>query len=152
MAEDVDIRPLVIAFHEAMAPMETLAELKILKDNRTGARYCECHVLATKLLELANIDAALNPETQPGYRLNREIVGNQAAFLQMQHDALNGRSFSNIVAEYRSPDIPRPLEILGGQYRYKAIEMAMQKNKSTNCMGSRSILDWMLVSAKTLQR
>ena len=128
MAIDVDIQPIVAAFHKQLEPLESADELKILMDNRTGARYCECHVQADKLLASANIDAALNPDTQPGYRLNREIVGNQPAFLQMQDDALKHRSFSNIVAEYRpAAGITQPLEILGGQHRYKAIELALQK-------------------------
>jgi hypothetical protein len=108
MAIDEDIQEIVAAFHKEMQPLESLIELKILTDRCTGARYCECHVRAEKLLVSANIDAALNPDTQPEYRLNREIVGNQAAFLQMQDDALKGRSFSNIMAEYRPAAGRRP--------------------------------------------
>ena len=44
----------------------------------------------------------------PEYKANREVALNDAAFLRMKVDAQKGRSFSNIVAEYRK-DIDRQL-------------------------------------------
>ena len=44
-------------------------------------------------------DVPLDPEDQPEFRANREIVTSHYAFEKMQRDAKEHRSFSNIVAE-----------------------------------------------------
>ena len=102
--------------------------LNIFVDKKSGARFCECHIKASKLIRKATTNVPLDPEEQPEYRANRELVTDAAAFARMQEDAAEGRSFSNIVAEYThdfDPDLP--LKIIGGQHRFKAIETALAK-------------------------
>lgn len=125
MTTETDIQPIVATFHAEMAPLELAVELKILTDNRTGARYCECHIHADKLVGLATTDAPLDPTNQPEHKANREILGNAFAFTQMKEDALQRRSFSNLVAEYTKEFEPKlPLKIIGGQHRHVAIQLA----------------------------
>jgi hypothetical protein len=99
--------------------------LSVLTDSKSGARFCECHIRASKLIPLSTTDVPLDPE-QPEYRANRELVTNHVAFAQMKEDALGGRTFSNIVAEYsKDYDPEHPLKIIGGQHRYQAIKAAL---------------------------
>ena len=97
-----DIRPKiekeVQSFREQFELMEEL--LYILKDKRTDAIFCECHVNAQSLVELSTVDVPLDPEEQSEYRANRELVEDSNAFNQMRVDAKHGRVFSNIVAEF----------------------------------------------------
>jgi hypothetical protein len=80
---------------------------------------------ALKLLELSTTDVPLDPEDQPDYRANREIVADHAAFFAMKEDAKLRRSFSNIVAEFTTEfDETHPLKIIGGQHRFEAIKEA----------------------------
>jgi len=119
---EIDIQPIVATFQNEMVPLEGGIELKILTDNRTGARYCECHIHADKLVGFATIDAPLDPTDQPDHKANREILGNAFAFTQMKEDTLQRRSFSNLVAEYTKEFEPEhPLKIIGGQHRHLAI-------------------------------
>ena len=97
-----------------------------LTDSKTGARYCECHIKGSKIVELGTTDVPLDPEDQPEYRANREIVLNDSAFETMRKDARERRSFSNIVAEYTKEfDADHPLKIIGGQHRFQAIREAL---------------------------
>src|SRR5438093_3133847 len=89
------------AFLAEVKPLEESAKIIILTDECTDARYCECHVKASTLINLGTTDAPLDPDEQEEYRANREIVANSSAFLKMKDDARKGRTFSNIVAEYR---------------------------------------------------
>jgi hypothetical protein len=73
-------------------PLEGKDKIFVLADKRTGALYVECHVKASKLVELGTIDVPLDPEEQGDFRANREIVENASAYLQMKDDALQGRS------------------------------------------------------------
>jgi hypothetical protein len=116
----------VIDFADVCEPLEQ-EHLYLLIDPLTLARYCECHIKADKLLELGTIDVPLDPEEQPEYRANREIVEDHVAFERMKEDAAARRSFSNIVAEYTtSYDSTHPLKIIGGQHRFIAIQEALQ--------------------------
>jgi hypothetical protein len=102
--------------------------LPVLRDLRTGAIYVECHILASKLVQLGTIDVPLDPDEQPEYRANREIVEDHVAFEQMKEDALLSRTFSNIVCEYnRSFDSAHPIKIIGGQHRFSAVRDALQQ-------------------------
>ena len=95
-------------------------------DQRTGARYCECHLKGSAIISLGTTDVPLDPEEQPDYRANRDIVVNNAAFQTMIRDAKQRRSFSNIVAEYTKEfDSEHPLKIIGGQHRFEAIRAAL---------------------------
>ena len=96
-------------------------------DERTGARFCECHIRASKLISMGTIDVPLDPEEQSEYRANREIVENAAAYSRMKDDAVKRRAFSNIVAEYNKKfDPEHPFKIIGGQHRFEAIRLALQ--------------------------
>ncbi|MER8802250.1 hypothetical protein [Mesorhizobium sp. M0998] len=111
----------VAKFVKQFSPTETT--IHIFSDDRTGAIFSECHVSAKALVELGTIDTALDPEGQPEYRANRDLVEDHTAYKQMVLDAHAGRTFSNIVSEYITGD-PKPLKIIGGQHRYTAIQTA----------------------------
>lgn len=126
---DAERQKEVIALIEDFAaecePLER-NHLLVLKDLHTGAIYVECHILASKLVNLGTIDVPLDPDEQPEYRANREIVEDHVAFEQMKEDALSSRTFSNIVCEFnRSFDSPHPIKIIGGQHRFSAIRDAL---------------------------
>jgi hypothetical protein len=94
-------------------------------DQCTGAQFCECHVRADKLVTLGTTYASLDAE-HPEYKANREVDVNHQAFRRMKQDATKGRSFSNIVTEYRKgEDSAHPLKIIGGQHRFEAIQSAL---------------------------
>lgn len=120
------IKGLFHEFAQAFEPLEKPDQLLELTDSRTGARYCECHIRGSKVVPLGTVDVPLNPDDQPDYRANREIVVNSSAYQTMIKDAKLKRSFSNIVAEYTKEfDPEHPLKIIGGQHRYKAIQEAL---------------------------
>ena len=103
-------------------------DLMILLDARTNARFSECHISAATLVALGTTDVPLDPEEQPEYRANREIVEDHAAFGRMKDDALARRTFSNLVAEFNTTfDKEHPLKIIGGQHRFSAIAEALEK-------------------------
>ena len=110
-------------FCEIFSPIEST--VYILEDARTKALYCECHIYAQNIVTLGTIDSPLDSENQAEYRANRDVVEDNAAFLQMKEDAKLKRSFSNIVAEYITTfDEEHPLKIIGGQHRFIAISEA----------------------------
>jgi hypothetical protein len=124
---DADIQAVVCQFEEDLDPLEK-GNLFILTDNRTGARYCECHVLASKIIAFATTDVPIDPK-QPGYRANRDVVVNDTTFAAMKSDAVKRRAFSNVVTEYtrEGTNPEKPLKIIGGQHRYEAIREAHAK-------------------------
>jgi hypothetical protein len=131
LADGAPIEPESIAvveeFVETFQPLEKGA-LFLLRDAKTGALYCECHIRASRLIPLATVDVPLDPDDQADYRANREIVDNHIAFERMKSDATQGRSFSNLVAEYTMLyDAEHPLKIIGGQHRYNAIQGALDE-------------------------
>ena len=119
---DTSCSELLAQFRAELEPLEQDSALILLADNRTGAQYSECHVRAEKLIKFGTADVPLDPEQQSEYRANRTLT-DDAAFLQMQSDALGGRSFSNLVAEYIPGE--KPLKIIGGQHRFAAIGKAL---------------------------
>ena len=122
------ISDLVAGLIHDLAPLETSSNLLTLVDNRTGASYCECHVKGSKIVALGTIDVPLDPDEQPEYRANRDLVVNAAAYARMKEDAVKRRSFSNIVAEYSREDrSEKPLKIIGGQHRFTAIQQALSE-------------------------
>ena len=121
-----DITALVTDFVESCFPLEK-AGLTVLQDARTNARYTECHIKASTLVDLATVDVPLDPEEQPDYRANREIVEDAEAYQTMKDDAKQRRSFSNIVVEFaRDFDPDHPIKIIGGQHRFGAIAEALE--------------------------
>jgi len=130
--DGLDIKPLVEQFIKFFEPLEK-DRPEVFTDKRTGARYFECHISAKKLIDLGTIDVPLDPEEQAEYRANRNIVEDHVAFKKMKGDALNKRSFSNIVTEFTLDyDSEHPLKIIGGQHRYLAIKDALGKNINEN--------------------
>jgi len=117
------------AFLATFEPSECADVLHLFVDARTLALYSECHIRADKLISLSTTDVPLDPEDQPEYRANRDIVADHAAFFAMKEDASQRRSFSNIVTEYTTDFDPEyPLKILGGQHRFEAIKEALAKD------------------------
>jgi hypothetical protein len=122
-----NVDALVGVFVQAFQPLEANDVFHVLVDARTNARHCECHIQANKLAPLSTTDVPLDPEDQPEYRANREIVTSHMAFERMQEDAKQRRSFSNLVAEFTLEyDSDHPLKIIGGQHRYQAIKEAFE--------------------------
>lgn len=116
----------ITQFFQLFTPIED--KIYILEDCITKAIYCECHIRGSKIASLGTTDDPLDPENQPEYRANRDIVEDSTAFLQMKDDAANKRSFSNIVAEYNITfKKEKPLKIIGGQHRFTAISEALKK-------------------------
>ena len=115
-------------FSESFSPLEK-KQINILQDKMTNAIFCECHIRAEKLIQLGTIDAPLDPELQPEYRANRDVLDDNVAFTQMKLDAKEHRVFCNIVAEYNVTfDKEHPLKIIGGQHRFIAISEAYVEN------------------------
>lgn len=114
----------IAGFVAQFDPLER-QNLTILRDHRTNAVFIECHILASKLINLGTTDVTLDAEGSADYRANRDVVSDHAAFEQMQNDALEGRRFSNIVSEYSTED-SYPLKIIGGQHRFEAIKEAIK--------------------------
>ena len=122
-----DVTQLVEEFADMCKPLEN--HLYVLVDAMTNARYCECHVFAETLLTLSTVNVPLDPDEQPDYRANREIMDDHIAFEQMKQDAKTRRTFSNIVAEFDlEHESDSPLKIIGGQHRLIAIREASEED------------------------
>jgi hypothetical protein len=120
-----DLTEVLEDFFDSCSPLESDA-VYLLLDARTNARYTECHIRASTLVRLSTIDVPLDPEEQPDYRANREIVEDAVAYQAMKDDAIHGRSFSNIVAEFtRHFQSDVPIKVIGGQHRFTAIKEAL---------------------------
>jgi len=116
---------LVLEFINTFEPSEGGDVLHLFVDARTLAVYSECHVRAERLISLSTTDVPLDPEDQPEYRANRDIVADHTAFFAMKQDAKHRRGFSNIVTEFTTEfDEEHPLKIIGGQHRFEAIKEA----------------------------
>lgn len=131
VSEDVeerreDVREAVEGFADRFEPLEADA-LYVLADSRTDAPFCECHIKASKLIPMGTTHVPLDPDDQGEYRANRDIVEDHGAYRKMQTDALGGRAFSNIVAEFDdSEESDLPLKVIGGQHRFEAIKQALE--------------------------
>jgi hypothetical protein len=123
------VKELVEQFVNECKPLEDLDKLLLLSDAKTGAHYCECHILGSTVIAFGTTDVPLDPDEQPEYRANREIEEGSVAFQKMKDDAKQQRSFSNIVAEWKKDsDSSCPLKIIGGQHRFEAIRHAMENS------------------------
>lgn len=117
-------------FAQKCKPIEKT--IYIFTDAKTGAYYCECHLSAKDLLKLSTTDVPLDPDDQAEYRANRELVEDDVAFEQMKIDAIDNRTFSNIVAEFDISHNPKtPIKIIGGQHRCMAIKEAQKHGINT---------------------
>lgn len=126
----INVDDLVIEFCAACEPLEKDDLIYVFVDHKTRARFCECHIRASKLIPLATTEVPLDPEQQEEYRANRELVTSHQAFEKMKSDAIERRCFSNLVLEYSTEYNPEfPLKIIGGQHRYEAIRLAIETNE-----------------------
>src|ERR1051326_3671918 len=115
-------------FLKAFEPYEgkNAGKLYVLLDEKSGAYYLTCHLQGKVLIESCDTQASLDAdEDDEIYKLNREITEDQAAYQQMEADALKGRSFEDIVLEYDTTyRSKKPLKVYGGQHRLSAISKA----------------------------
>lgn len=95
-------------------------------DKKSEAYYVVCHISGETITKHSDIEATLGgDEDDELYKLNREITEDKVAYQQMEQDALAGRSFEDIVAEYdTSYNSRKPIKIYGGQHRVRAISKA----------------------------
>jgi hypothetical protein len=141
-----DIAPTAIVlekvgeFLETFTPYETLdgRKLSLFFDQKSAAYYVTCHLEGRVLTQGCDTDASLDAEDEDEiYKLNREIQEDPAAFQLMQRDALEGRSFEDIVLEYDNTYRPKkPLKVYGGQHRLTAVTRA-EAQKGTILHGVR---------------
>ena len=112
---DPEIKKSIENFSKLFSPLEDT--LYVFEDMITNALFCECHIQGHHIVEKGTVDSPLDADNQSEYKANRDVVEDSTAFLQMKTDALNRRSFSNIVAEYSTDfDKEHPLKIIGGQH------------------------------------
>jgi hypothetical protein len=102
-------------------------------DAASKTYYLSCHFLGSVIVEKCDLDATIDSDDDDddseSYKLNRDIYQDHQAYALMCADALRGRSFEDIVAEYDiSYTSTKPFKIYGGQHRVKAIEHALASN------------------------
>ena len=117
-------------FLKAFKTYETINGTKVVLylDAKSGAYYLVCHLDAQSLVNSSDLEASLDASEDEDviYKLNRDITEDQAAYKLMEHDALNGRSFEDMVIEYDTSYRPStPLKVYGGQHRIRAINKAI---------------------------
>ena len=118
-------------FLNAFQPYEVKmgTKLSLYFDEKSKAYYLVCHLDGKVLAQHCDLEASLDAdEDDEIYKLNREITEDQAAYKLMEEDALNGRSFEDLVLEYDTSYHPqKSLKVYGGQHRLRAIEKAQDK-------------------------
>ena len=122
---------------------ENDCDLVLYFDRKSSAYYLLCHIKSEKLVKYTDLEATLelNNEEDVIYKLNREITEDQGAYILMEDDAKEGRSFEDMVIEYDKSYHPlKPLKVYGGQHRIRAITNA-QKESNTIFHGIRVYFD-----------
>ncbi len=106
--------------------------LLLIQDEKSEAFYIPCHLQSDVFSNKMDFEAALDgSDEEDVYKLNRNITDNESAFITMEKDAKQGRSFEDIVVEYdRTYNLKIPLKIYGGQHRIKAIQSASSHKPS----------------------
>lgn len=101
-------------------------KINLFLDEKSGAFYVTCHLPGKVLATACDTKASLDGDDEDDiYQLNREIQEDPAAFQLMLKDALDGRSFEDIVLEYdKTYRSKQPLKVYGGQHRLTAIGRA----------------------------
>ena len=127
---DIDIS--ANEFCERHMPLESDAgKIAFLHfDAASKTYYLSCHFLGSIIVEKCDLNATIDSDDDDddseSYKLNRDIYQDHQAYASMCDDALKGRSFEDIVAEYDISYTPsKPFKIYGGQHRVKAIEHAL---------------------------
>ena len=101
----------------------------LLQDNSNSAFYVICHLSGKTIATKADLDAVLDPMESEEYKLNRGLYLDTYAYKKMESDAINGRSFEDLVIEFDTKYRPNiPLKIFGGQHRTKAILAALNED------------------------
>jgi len=97
-------------------------------DKKSAAYYVTCHLSSETLAKHCDLEATIDEsEDDELYKLNRDITEDEAAYKQMEKDAIAGRSFEDIVIEYdMSYRNNKPLKVYGGQHRITAIIKALK--------------------------
>lgn len=101
-------------------------------DKKSNTYYLICHLNSSELSNNADLEATLEKDDEEDaiYKLNREITEDESAFIAMQSDSENGRSFEDMVIEYDKSYRPtKPLKVYGGQHRIRAISNSLDHNK-----------------------
>ena len=99
-------------------------------DECSTAYYLVCHIDASTLITMSDLEASLDgSEDDVIYKLNRDVTDDKTAYKSMEMDAVNGRSFEDMVVEfdllYRDS---KPLKVYGGQHRIRAITSAVKQS------------------------
>ena len=99
-------------------------------DKKSSAYYFICHIDGKTLASKCDLEASLDSgEEDEIYKLNRDITEDNAAYKLMEKDAIEGRSFEDLVVEYdTSYQNSKPLKAYGGQHRIRAITTALKKD------------------------
>ena len=122
-------------FLDAFEPYEVKngAKLYLCFDEKSKAFYVTCHLEGTILTQNCDTEASIDGgEDDEIYKLNREITEDQAAYIAMENDALEGRSFEDLVLEFdTSYRAKKPLKVYGGQHRLRAITKAVPTKGDT---------------------
>lgn len=125
-------------FIEMIKPYEIKSgtELILYCDEKSKAYYLVCHLDAATLVALSDLEASLDATDEDViYKLNRDVTEDKFAFKSMEDDALNGRSFEDMVVEFdTSYREDKPLKVYGGQHRIKAITSAVKQNPKQNAI------------------
>jgi len=134
----IQIKNSIKEFNSEIETLESRKKLPfiIMQDGKSKAYYVECHIDAKTANPLVDINAALDPEEQEEFRLQRELRPKHSAFIKMCSDALDKRHFSDIIAEYdKSYRSDKPLKILVGQHRFVAMERAYDQKRVSRSHG-----------------
>ncbi len=122
---DADTASVLDEFFTSIPILEKNLKTKplVLFDSKTKVFYTVCHIKKKDFVLLADKDAVIDPDYQEDYKLNRDLQPNNPDFKTMVSDAGKGRQFTDIVVDYNTQyKSEKPLKILGGQHRTKAIE------------------------------
>lgn len=96
------------------------------QDGKSVAYYFMCHIPAKQAIDLIDYEAVIDPDEQDEYRANREVLQDHRSYNTMIADAQSGREFVDLAVEYNTAyRDDKPLKMLGGQHRAKAIETAI---------------------------
>lgn len=109
-----------------------IGKLILLYDKKSNSYYIYCHLLGSTISKNSDLEATIEANSEEEdiiYKLNREITEDKDAYLKMEDDALEGRSFEDLVIEYdTSYRETKPLKVYGGQHRIKAIMKAVKND------------------------
>ncbi len=119
---------LATEFLEIFTVLECTSEdgLFLHCDAASKSFYFTCHLKGGEITASADLAATLEADGDTLYKLNRDVLKDQTAYKEMEKDALNGRSFEDIVLEYDPTyNEDQPLKVYGGQHRVEAIRYAI---------------------------